>query len=278
MLGDAECGKTSLLRLLARQLAARHPPEEAALLVVDLRRGLLDLTALPNLVGYACTPPTVAQLVDHLHRQLTERPPANLGLQPEPPVAARVPDPLVASLNGARLINASPGPIAPPPTLTPTGLAARPTRVGPRHVLLVDDYDLLPGSTGSPLLPLVDLVGLGRELGFHLILARRVAGAARAAFEPVVQRLRELGGTGLVMSGDPGEGPLLDGQKATRLPPGRGVLVRPRRTPTLVQVVYSPAASKSGPSEPQFAGRPVIAGEGYPEAGEQQGKSCAEEE
>ena len=167
---------------------------------------------------------------------------------------------------------ASPGPITPPPTLTPTG-PARPTRIGPRYVLLVDDYDLLPGPAGSPLLPLVDLLGLGRELGFHLILARRVAGAARAAFEPVVQRLRELGGTGLVMSGDPGEGPLLDGQKATRLPPGRGVLVQPRRTPTLVQVVYSPAASTSGPSEPQFAGPPVIAGEGYPEAGEQQGKS-----
>jgi ESX secretion system protein EccC len=290
VLGDAECGKTSLLRLLARQLAARHPPEEVALLVVDLRRSLLDLTSLPNLVGYACTPATVTQLVDHLHRRLTERTPASLGLPPEPPVPAWAPDPLVASLNGSRAthpspdpveplvarrldLHASPAPITPPPTLTPTGPVARPTRVGPRYVLLVDDYDLLPGSTGSPLLPLVDLLGLGRELGFHLVLARRVAGAARAAFEPVVQRLRELGGTGLVMSGDPGEGPLLDGQKATRLPPGRGVLVQPRRTPTLVQVVYSPAPPKSGPSEPQFAGPPVIAGEGYPEAGGQQGKS-----
>ncbi len=277
VLGDAECGKTSLLRLLARQLAARHAPEEVALLVVDLRRSLLDLTALPNLVGYASTLATVTQVVDHLHRQLTERTPASLGLQPEPPVSAWAPGPPAASLNGSRRINASPGPITPPPTLTPTGPLARPTRDGPRHVLLVDDYDLLPGSTGTPLLPLVDLLGLGRELGFHLILARRVAGAARAVFEPVVQRLRELGGTGLVMSGDPGEGPLLDGQKATRLPPGRGVLVRPRRTPTLVQVVYSPAASKRGPSEPQFVGPPVIAGVRYPEAGEPRRNSSMEE-
>ncbi len=79
------------------------------------------------------------------------------------------------------------------------------------------------------------------------------------------------------MSGDPGEGPLLDGQKATRLPPGRGVLVRPRRTPTLVQVVYSPAASKRGPSEPQFVGPPVIAGVRYPEAGEPRKNSSMEE-
>ena len=73
VLGDAECGKSSLLRLIARQLAARYPPEEVALLVVDLRRGLLDLTALPNLAGYACTPATVAQAVEHLHRELTDR-------------------------------------------------------------------------------------------------------------------------------------------------------------------------------------------------------------
>jgi len=127
--------------------------------------------------------------------------------------------------------------------------------MGPRHVVLVDDYDLLPAATGSPLLPLLDLLGLGRELGFHLVLTRRVAGAARAAFEPVVQRLRELGGSGLVMSGDPGEGPLLGGQKAASLPPGRGFLVRPGRPPTLVQVVHSPAAEGGEPAGARRQGR-----------------------
>jgi len=136
----------------------------------------------------------------------------------------------------------------------PTGLVAPPVRAGPRHVLLVDDYDLLPASAGSPLLPLLDLLGLGRELGFHLILARRVAGAARAAFEPVVQRLRELGGPGLVMSGDPDEGPLLAGRKAARLPPGRGLLVQPGRPPTLVQVLHSPAPLGGGAGEPHREG------------------------
>ena len=201
VLGDGGCGKSSLLRLIAKGFAARHPPEEVALLVIDLRRGLLDLTSLPNLAGHACTPATVAQAVDHLHRELIERTPADLGLGASlaPPVAAR-----------------------------------------PRWVVLVDDYDLLPAAAGSPLLPLLDLLGLGRELGFHLVLTRRVAGAARAAFEPVFQRLRELGGAGLVMSGDPGEGPLLGNQRAAPLPPGRGFLVRPRRAPALVQVAYSP--------------------------------------
>jgi S-DNA-T family DNA segregation ATPase FtsK/SpoIIIE len=218
VLGDAGCGKSSLLRLLARQLAARHPPEEVALLVVDLRRGLLDLTALPNLAGYAGTAPAIAQVVDHLHRELTARTPPEL------------PDPA--------------GPERPGP-------AGR----GPRWVVLVDDHDLLPAAGGSPLLPLVDLLGLGRELGFHLVLARRVAGAARAGFEPVFQRLRELGGSGLVMSGDPAEGPLLGGQRAVPLPPGRGFLVRPGGSARLVQVAYSPPPSADHP-RPGAASRP----------------------
>ena len=214
VLGDAECGKSSLLRLVATGLAARHPPEEVAVAVVDLRRGLLDLASLPNLAGYACTPAAVAQVVDHLRRELT-------GAAPAGPVAA-------------------------------------PARGRPRWVLLVDDYDLLPAATGSPLLPLLDLLGLGRELGFHLVLTRRVAGAARAGFEPVFQRLRELGGAGLVMAGDPGEGPLLAGQRAGPLPPGRGLLVRPRRPATLVQVLYRPPS----PVKAVPPGRDRAVGEG----------------
>jgi S-DNA-T family DNA segregation ATPase FtsK/SpoIIIE len=220
VLGDAACGKSSLLRLIARGLAARHPPDEVALLVVDLRRGLLDLTALPNLTTYACTAPAVAQAMDELRRQLEERSAADASVPLAVP-GGRLPP------VGAAVAAAGPGGSAP-------GWA------GPRSVVLVDDYDLLPAATGSPLSPLVDLLGLGRELGLHVVLARRVAGVARAGFEPVFQRLRELGGTGLVMCGDPAEGPVLGGQRAGALPPGRGVLVRPRRPPTLVQVAYSP--------------------------------------
>jgi len=276
VLGDAECGKTSLLRLVARQLAARYPPEEVALLVIDLRGGLVDLTEVPNLAGYARNPATVAQMVEQLRRELTERTPAGHDLSLGPPTSARVPARLVASPNGSRnsparsrphlvgpsraaVRNASPAPL-PEAAPGPSGLVAAPVGVGrgPRYVVLADDYDLLPASTGSPLLPLLDLLGLGRELGVHLILARRVAGTARAAFEPVFQRLRELGGTGLVLHGDPAEGPLLGGQKAAHLPPGRGFLVQSRRPPTLVQVLHSPpgrsAEGDSGAGEGQREG------------------------
>jgi DNA segregation ATPase FtsK/SpoIIIE, S-DNA-T family len=259
VLGDAGCGKSSLLRLLANGLAARHPPDEVALLVVDLRRGLLDLAGLPNLVGYACSTTTVAQAVDHLRHELEDRTAAGLDLPPGPPLPAWTPD-------RAGLPLPAGGPVPGPGGLAPAGLAvpddpgslvtappagpgapsgAATGWTGPRYVVLVDDYDLLPAAAGSPLLPLLDLLGLGRELGFHLVLARRVAGAARAAFEPVFQRLRELGGAGLVMSGDPGEGPLVGGQRADALPPGRGFFVRPSRPTTLVQVAYRPPPAPS---------------------------------
>ncbi|HET7517121.1 MAG TPA: type VII secretion protein EccCb, partial [Actinomycetes bacterium] len=265
VLGDAGCGKTSLLRLVARQLAARYAAEEVALLVVDLRRGLLDLTGLPGLAGYACTPAAVGQVVEHLHRLLTVRAPTGLDLPPGPWLAAWEPDRMLmgsgngsagngsagngSAGNGSGGTPAAPGAAQRPgvrPGLVAAPIRAGPTLAGPRVVLLVDDYDLLPASAGSPLLPLLDLLGLGGELGFHLVLARRVAGAARAAFEPVYQRLRELGGPGLVMSGDPGEGPLLGGLKAAPMPPGRGRLLQPGRPPTLVQVAHSPAPRAGG--------------------------------
>ena len=259
VLGDAGCGKTSLLRLVARQLAAGHAAEEVALLVVDPRRGLLDLTGLPNLVGYACTLATVVQVVEQVQNELTEHTPAGLDLPPGPWMAARGPDRLLmAPGNGS-------GRIRPP-----TGLGAGPIRAGPRVVLLVDDYDLLPASAGSPLLPLLDLLGLGHELGFHLVLARRVAGTARAAFEPVYQRLRELGGVGLVMRGDPDEGPVLGGLKASPMPPGRGFLVQAGQPPTQVQVVHSPAPTAAEQSRPHPASPPAGSVDGNSQAGEAQ--------
>jgi len=92
VLGDAGCGRSSLLRLIANGLAARHPPDEVALLVVDLRRTLLDLTALPNLVDHACSTTTVARAVDHLRRRLEARTAAGLDLLPASPPGAWPPD------------------------------------------------------------------------------------------------------------------------------------------------------------------------------------------
>jgi S-DNA-T family DNA segregation ATPase FtsK/SpoIIIE len=294
--GDAGCGKSSLLRLIAKGAAARSPADTVKIVVVDPRRGLADLAALPGVVGYASTPAAVAEAVDWLRQRLEDRaqsPPPIRSLAtsgPDDPVAAGgslVPEPVLAVWPGT-----GPGPaIRPLPNghrplegrhvpdgqhipegyYLPEGYPLPEGHHGPdghhppagafhlevrpvgRYLLLVDDYDLLPAAGGSLMLPLLDLLGLGRELGLHLVLARRVAGAGRAGFEPVVQRLRELGGPGLVMCGDPGEGAIVGGQRAGALPPGRGFYVCPPQGSTLVQVAYCP---------PSPAGRTAAAGGG----------------
>ena len=237
--GDAGCGKSSLLRLIARGLATRPPATTVGIVVVDPRRGLADLAALPDVVGYACTATAVAEVVDRLRRELEDRAAAGRDLLPAPAMAARTGLPTGPRSNGHH----------PPEGAFRLGVGP----LGPRYLLLVDDYDLLPAAGGSLLLPLLDLLGLGRELGLHLVLARRVAGAARAGFEPVLQRLRELGGPGLVMCGDPGEGAIVGGQRAAALPPGRGFYVCPPHGATLVQVAWCPP-SVEGTTAPAGGG------------------------
>ncbi len=115
----------------------------------------------------------------------------------------------------------------------------------PAFVLVVDDYDLVAGATGNPLSPLIDRVAQGRDLGFHLVLARRVGGVARSSFEPLFQRVRELGTQGVVLSGDPQEGPILGGVKAVPRSPGRGVWVSRGRTTDVQAVLCDPIGAST---------------------------------
>jgi S-DNA-T family DNA segregation ATPase FtsK/SpoIIIE len=195
VLGDAECGKTSVLRCIAGGLSTRSP-EEVRLVVVDYRRGLSDLAELPQCGAHAFTPGMAVETVARLRRALEQR----LTLR---------------------------GPLPPPPW------------GGPRHLLLVDDYHLVAGG-GNPLEPLLDLLAYAGDIGLHVVLTCAAAAASRAAFDPFLRRLHELGSPGLLMSGDPREGPLLGGHAAFPLPPGRGRLVRRQGTSGLVQVAWTP--------------------------------------
>ena len=54
----------------------------------------------------------------------------------------------------------------------------------------------------------------------RLLITHRAGGAGRALYQPLLLRLKELGSPGLLLSGDPLEGVLLGGQRATPQPPG----------------------------------------------------------
>jgi S-DNA-T family DNA segregation ATPase FtsK/SpoIIIE len=103
--------------------------------------------------------------------------------------------------------------------------------------VVVDDYDLVVGGA-SPLVGLSEFLPQARDIGLHLILARSAGGAGRAMFEPVIQRMREMGTPGLIMSGSKDEGQLFGGVRPTQLPQGRGYLVERRGGARLVQTAF----------------------------------------
>ncbi|MGC5334436.1 type VII secretion protein EccCa [Micromonospora sp. DT62] len=202
--GDAECGKSSFLRALATSIMTRFTPEQARVILVDYRRSLVDLTesASPHLIGYGSAAAHTTDLVESAAGYM----------------AGRVPG----------------------PDVTPAQLRQRSWWSGPELFVLVDDYDLVAGGPSNPLRALEEHLPHARDVGLHLVLARRSGGAGRAQYEPLVQRLRELSTSGLVMAGSPEEGALVGPVRPGPLPPGRGRLVTRREGVRLVQLAHLP--------------------------------------
>ena len=171
IVGEAHCGKTAALRTICRELLRTNDSRSAQLVLVDLRRTLLGVVETDHLRGYAMS-------VGDAEGQLGT---------------------LAAELR-ARL---------PHGTLTQRQLRDRSWWSGPDVYVVVDDYELVSGASVNPLSALVDLVPYAKDVGLHLIVTRRAGGAGRAMYEPVLQRLRELGTPGLVMAGDRDEGALV---------------------------------------------------------------------
>ncbi|MDN3354938.1 type VII secretion protein EccCa [Actinomadura sp. DC4] len=217
--GDSGAGKTVFLRAWMRGLARRHSPWDVRLIVIDYRRSLLDVLPTPYIGAEAGNPELAATFVAQVAEKLKER--------------------------------------MPPAGITSSRLRDRDWWEGPEFYVVIDDYDLVAnGPDRGPLAPLAPFITQGEELGFHIVLARRVGGASRALMaDPLLGRLREFGADGLILSGDHREGVLVGDQRAAQRVPGRGVLVRRRQDPELIhtaldeeteQLTYEPRP----PAEP----------------------------
>ena len=130
----------------------------------------------------------------------------------------------------------------PGPTVTPEQLRTRSWWSGAEVFVLVDDYDLVATQQSSPLHALQPLMAQARDVGLHLVVARRSGGASRAAYDPVIQSMRDLAQPGLLLSGDPEEGPLIGRLAPQPAPPGRGRLVTRDRGVEVVQVGWTDPA------------------------------------
>lgn len=183
--GDGETGKTNALRLLIRQLVASRTVEELAFVVVDYRRSLLGAVPSDYLAAYCTGDQQTAGTVTQVAGAVRERLPGD--------------------------------------DVTAEQLRTRTWWKGIDVVVVVDDYDLVVTASGNPLQGLLEFLPQGRDLGLHLVVARRTGGLSRAIFEPVLQRLNDIQTPGLVLSGDRIEGRLVNGVVARRLPRGRAI-------------------------------------------------------
>ena len=203
LFGDSDSGKTAMLRAYAEEVQRLHTAQQAQVFAVDYRRALLGEIPDEYLAGYLTT---------------------------EDQATAEIRD-LAAYLRG-RL---------PGPDVTPEQLRTRTWWTGAEVFVLVDDYDLVVTSAGSPLQPLVPLLAQASDVGLHLVVTRRSGGAARALYEPVLQSLRDLAAPGILLSGSPDEGALIGTTKPAVSVPGRGRLVSRELGTHVVQLAWSPS-------------------------------------
>ena len=203
LFGDSECGKSSFLRALATTITKRFAPEQARIIIVDYRRSLLGAIQTEHLIGTGSTASHTLELMESVAGYMQRR--------------------------------------LPGPDVTPQQLRDRSWWTGPELFILVDDYDLVAASgTANPLMPIKEYLAQARDVGLHLVLARRSGGAARALYDPIIQGLREVSSPGLVMSGDRDEGQLIGNVRPEPMPPGRGRLVTRKEGVRLIQLAYLP--------------------------------------
>ncbi|MEY2849983.1 MAG: type secretion protein EccC [Actinomycetota bacterium] len=200
VIGDQGSGKTALLRELALRLTDLASPSEAKLVVIDYRRGLLGELPDSHLVGLAGSARQAGEVVDRVRVTLEGR--------------------------------------IPGPDVTPTELKQRSWWTGPELFVLVDDYDLVATGQSDPLPTLAEFLPQARDLGLHVIVTRRSAGAGRSSFGGLLPQLADAGGAGLLLSGTADEGAVFSGVRMSPRIPGRGTLVRRSSAPGLVQLAW----------------------------------------
>lgn len=187
LFGDSKSGKTTFLRGIAREVMRTSSPKEAQLFVVDLRRSLLGEVPEEYLAGYMTTKDEAEQQLRDLAGYLRTRMPGD--------------------------------------QVTADQLRNRSWWTGAEVWVLVDDYDLVSTVSGNPLTALQGLMAQAQDIGLHIVVARRMGGASRAAFEPVLQSMNELGATGIMLSGSPDEGAVIGRIKPVKSIPGRAQVV-----------------------------------------------------
>ena len=202
LFGDGKTGKTSFLRSIISEVTRLYSPNEAKILAIDMRRSLLG--AIPE---------------EYSLRYLTNHAEAMKQLRE------------LAQFLRTRL---------PGSDVTAEQIRERTWWSGQEVWILVDDYDLVATSSGNPLMELIDLLPQAGDIGLHVIITRRMGGASRAAYEKVLQMMNDLAVTGILLSGNPSEGAIINGVKPKRAIAGRAQVVHRELGVVAAQLTWTP--------------------------------------
>ena len=200
-IGDGESGRSAFIRLVAHEILRTNTPKTAKLVIVDPRRSLLGEIPEEFLLAYL-------SLNDDIEKELR-------------------------AIAGAITKKRAPG-----KDVTVAQLRDRSWWSGPEVWVLVDDAEMLSSGMSNMLLPLDPLLAQARDVGLHMVLARRTGGGVMS--DRFVNKLRELGGTGLILSGSPDDGPVIGRVKAEPARPGRAQIVTRNSGLFRAQIAWQP--------------------------------------
>lgn len=185
--GDSRSGKSTLLRSYVHEVMRTRTAKEAQIVLVDYRRSLLGEVPEDYLLNYLTSATQAAPALREIATYLEGR--------------------------------------IPGPDVTPAQLRGRSWWSGAEVFIVIDDYDLVATQQSSPAAVLQPLLAQARDVGLHVVVARRTGGASRALYEPVIQTLRDLAMPGVMLSGSRDEGVLLGNLRPAPAQPGRARVV-----------------------------------------------------
>ncbi|WP_327148371.1 type VII secretion protein EccCa [Nocardia sp. NBC_01329] len=197
---DVECGKTTLLRNIVMGITENSTAETARVIMIDYRRTMLGVIDGDQLAGYSTSSQTCAPMIKEVATYLAKRIPGS--------------------------------------DITPQQLRERSWWSGPEIYIVVDDYDMVATGSANPFQPLIEFLPQARDIGMHLVIARRVGGVSRALYDPILSTMKNMSVETLIMSGSKDEGKLIGDVRPTKLPPGRGTLVSRSRGIEMVHIAH----------------------------------------
>jgi S-DNA-T family DNA segregation ATPase FtsK/SpoIIIE len=196
--GDAESGKTNMLKHIARSIVAHHTNDEARIMFGDFRRELRESIPESYQLEYAVGAEALTKSISGAAQALAQR--------------------------------------IPGPEISPARLPKRDWWRGGRLYFIIDDFELSEGSGGGgPLQGLLPILPQAADVGAHVIIARSTSSASRSMSNPAIRRMWELGTPALLLSCPKTEGSFLGSLKPRVLPPGRAQFINRRRQVRLVQ-------------------------------------------